>query len=115
MAKPPAKTAPKTGVKSAKPSASGAPPKSRKGVEEGPQAAFKAKAKEAVAAAESTQVWTPHRPERNWTKFEGGRKFKVNSTYEPAGDQPQAISDLVSGIKDNELDQVLLGVTGSGK
>ncbi len=59
--------------------------------------------------------WTPHRPERNWDKFDGGRTFRVASKYDPAGDQPQAIADLVQGIEDDELDQVLLGVTGSGK
>ncbi len=105
MAKSPSKTA--------KPTASKAPEK--KGVAEGPQAAFTAKLKDAVAIAEADQVWTPHRPERTWEKFEGGRKFRVVSSYEPAGDQPQAISDLVNGIRDNEMDQVLLGVTGSGK
>lgn len=42
-------------------------------------------------------------------------KFKVVSPYEPSGDQPQAIEDLAAGL-DNGLDeQVLLGVTGSGK
>src|SRR5690606_25499065 len=101
---------------SSKPQASKAPPKtSKKGVAEGPQAAFKALLKDAVATAEANTVWTPHRPERTWEKFEGGRTFKVASSYEPAGDQPQAISDLVNGIKDAEMDQVLLGVTGSGK
>ena len=58
--------------------------------------------------------WTPHRPARP-EKSEGGVPFKIVSDYEPKGDQPQAISDLVGGIKDNEMDQVLLGVTGSGK
>ncbi|MFT3723889.1 MAG: excinuclease ABC subunit UvrB [Hyphomonadaceae bacterium] len=103
----------KSPSKSAKPTAAKAPAK--KGVAEGPQAAFTAKLKDAVAIAEADQVWTPHRPERNWDKFEGGRKFRVASSYEPAGDQPQAIKDLVGGINDNEMDQVLLGVTGSGK
>jgi excinuclease ABC subunit B len=41
--------------------------------------------------------------------------YKLNSTYEPAGDQPQAISSLVHGILNKQRDQVLLGVTGSGK
>ncbi len=59
--------------------------------------------------------WEPHRPERNWTKFDGGRVFKVASSYEPAGDQPRAIAELVEGANAGELDQVLLGVTGSGK
>jgi excinuclease ABC subunit B len=42
-------------------------------------------------------------------------KFKLASDYEPRGDQPQAISQLVDGIKAGDRDQVLLGVTGSGK
>jgi excinuclease ABC subunit B len=42
-------------------------------------------------------------------------KFKLHSTYKPAGDQPQAISKLAKGIESNERYQTLLGVTGSGK
>ncbi len=42
-------------------------------------------------------------------------RFRVVSDYEPAGDQPAAIGELVAGITANEMDQVLLGVTGSGK
>ena len=42
-------------------------------------------------------------------------EFKLNSTYTPAGDQPQAIDELVDGINRNAPYQVLLGVTGSGK
>jgi len=42
-------------------------------------------------------------------------KFEINSAFEPAGDQPTAIRELVAGLKANEKDQVLLGVTGSGK
>jgi excinuclease ABC subunit B len=41
--------------------------------------------------------------------------FKINSHFEPTGDQPEAIKQLVSGIESNERAQVLLGVTGSGK
>ncbi len=41
--------------------------------------------------------------------------FKLVSDYKPAGDQPKAIAELVKGLKANERDQVLLGVTGSGK
>jgi excinuclease ABC subunit B len=59
-------------------------------------------------------MWTPHRPARP-QKSEGGRRFKLVSAYEPAGDQPQAISELVAGLEGREHDQVLLGVTGSGK
>ena len=43
------------------------------------------------------------------------RQLKVVSPYEPAGDQPTAIRELVAGIESGERDQVLLGVTGSGK
>ncbi len=59
-------------------------------------------------------MWTPHRPARP-QKSEGGRRFNLVSAYEPAGDQPQAISELVAGLEGREHDQVLLGVTGSGK
>jgi excinuclease ABC subunit B len=41
--------------------------------------------------------------------------FKINSKYQPTGDQPTAIKQLVSGLADGEPSQVLLGVTGSGK
>ena len=58
--------------------------------------------------------WTPHRPPRP-DKSEGGRAFKIVSEYEPKGDQPEAINELVEGISTQERDQVLLGVTGSGK
>jgi len=42
-------------------------------------------------------------------------KFKITSKYVPTGDQPEAISELVNGIRRGEKSQVLLGVTGSGK
>ena len=60
-------------------------------------------------------MWMPHRPKREWEKLEGGQRFKLVSDYQPAGDQPTAINELVTGIKKHEQDQVLLGVTGSGK
>ena len=41
--------------------------------------------------------------------------FRLNSSFTPTGDQPEAIKELVSGIQNDEKDQVLLGVTGSGK
>ena len=41
--------------------------------------------------------------------------FKLQSDYEPKGDQPQAIDALVRGLEDGAKDQVLLGITGSGK
>jgi len=42
-------------------------------------------------------------------------KFKIQSDFEPTGDQPQAIKELVSGLENQETYQTLLGVTGSGK
>jgi excinuclease ABC subunit B len=58
--------------------------------------------------------WVPHRPPRP-DKSEGGRRFRVVSEFEPQGDQPQAIDEIVKGVRAQERDQVLLGVTGSGK
>ena len=58
--------------------------------------------------------WTPHRPPRP-DKSEGGQRFHLVAEYEPKGDQPAAIDELVKGIGCQERDQVLLGVTGSGK
>ncbi len=48
-------------------------------------------------------------------KLEGGKKFKIISNFTPAGDQPEAIKKLVSGANEEQFNQVLLGVTGSGK
>ncbi|RAK61799.1 excinuclease ABC subunit UvrB [Phenylobacterium hankyongense] len=59
-------------------------------------------------------LWKPHRPSRP-AKSEGGQKFKLVSDYQPAGDQLTAIPELVAGLEGSEHDQVLLGVTGSGK
>lgn len=60
------------------------------------------------------KAWTPHRPQRP-EKSEGGIRFRNASPYQPAGDQPTAIAELVSGVTSDERTQVLLGVTGSGK
>ncbi len=46
---------------------------------------------------------------------EAGKKFEIVSDFKPAGDQPQAIAELVQGLDGGAKDQVLLGVTGSGK
>ncbi len=48
-------------------------------------------------------------------KLEGGKKFKIKSDFKPAGDQPEAIKKLVTGANKDQFNQVLLGVTGSGK
>ncbi|WP_342641690.1 excinuclease ABC subunit UvrB [Rhodoligotrophos ferricapiens] len=63
---------------------------------------------------EHLAMFMPHRPERP-EKSEGGIRFRLASDYQPAGDQPTAIAELVKGIGTQERDQVLLGVTGSGK
>ena len=42
-------------------------------------------------------------------------KFKLVSKYQPTGDQPQAIERLVRGVNDGDMEQTLMGVTGSGK
>src|SRR6266852_426351 len=60
------------------------------------------------------RVWTPHRPPRP-EKTEGGVRFVIESDFEPKGDQPQAIKELVEGVRRHDRSQVLLGVTGSGK
>ncbi|RZI45180.1 excinuclease ABC subunit UvrB [Candidatus Finniella inopinata] len=43
------------------------------------------------------------------------RSFQISSPFEPAGDQPQAIEKLIKGLEEKDRNQVLLGVTGSGK
>ncbi len=43
------------------------------------------------------------------------QKFKIHSKFSPAGDQPQAIAKLIAGIEEKKQNQVLLGITGSGK
>src|SRR3954463_15642457 len=66
-------------------------------------------------AEPETESFVPHRPPRP-AKAEGGKSFTLVADYEPAGDQPTAIRELVEGIAENgEASQVLLGVTGSGK
>lgn len=63
---------------------------------------------------ETGQSFVPHRPQRP-DKVEGGKPFRIVSDYTPAGDQPQAIAELVEQVRAGEKTQVLLGVTGSGK
>ena len=48
-------------------------------------------------------------------KQDAGREFKIVSEFKPSGDQPSAIFELTDGLKNSAWDQVLLGVTGSGK
>ncbi|MDC1406757.1 excinuclease ABC subunit UvrB [Candidatus Puniceispirillum sp.] len=49
------------------------------------------------------------------TRSSGRANFDLTSEFKPAGDQPTAIAELIEGIQTGERDQVLLGVTGSGK
>jgi len=58
--------------------------------------------------------FVPHKPQRP-EKSLPGKRFVIQSDYEPAGDQPTAIADLVAAAKEGDKTQVLLGVTGSGK
>ena len=97
-------------AKSAKPSAL---PETPQGVEEASaRFVFDHPATEVPSSVAS--AWAPHRPARP-AKSEGGQRFKLVSAYEPAGDQPSAIAELVKGVQAHDADQVLLGVTGSGK
>jgi excinuclease ABC subunit B len=59
-------------------------------------------------------AYVPYKPPKP-PKSEGGRRLDVVSPFEPKGDQPTAIAELVAGVQAQERDQVLLGVTGSGK
>jgi excinuclease ABC subunit B len=59
-------------------------------------------------------MFMPHKPPKP-EKSEGGQRLRIVSEFEPRGDQPQAIAELVAGVNALERDQVLLGVTGSGK
>ena len=63
---------------------------------------------------DTAQNFVPHRPQRP-EKAEGGKAFRIVADYEPAGDQPAAIAELVEQAQKGEQTQVLLGVTGSGK
>lgn len=62
----------------------------------------------AIFPAMADVIRPAHRPE-------AGKRFVLKSDFKPAGDQPEAIAALLAGIGQQERDQVLLGVTGSGK
>ncbi|HZP10417.1 MAG TPA: excinuclease ABC subunit UvrB [Methyloceanibacter sp.] len=67
-----------------------------------------------LVAGTGAPEFIPHRPPRP-EKTEGGVPLRIISDLEPKGDQPQAIAELVAQVNAHERDQVLLGVTGSGK
>ena len=60
--------------------------------------------------APAISVYRPSLPPKEF-----GRPFEVVSDFRPSGDQPRAITELVAGLRQGDRDQVLLGVTGSGK
>ena len=62
-----------------------------------------------------TEAPTTANPAQGEWKTYPGSAFELFQTYPPAGDQPVAISQLVEGMRDGEMFQTLLGVTGSGK
>ncbi len=63
---------------------------------------------------DTSATFVPHKPQRP-EKALGGRRFELVSDYQPSGDQPGAIAELVASAREGERTQVLLGVTGSGK
>ena len=63
---------------------------------------------------DTSENFTPHKPARP-EKSMGGKRFELVSEYQPSGDQPTAIKELVASAQEGERTQVLLGVTGSGK
>ena len=67
-----------------------------------------------LATARDVLPWIAEKPPRP-EKSEGGIPLTLVSDFAPSGDQPQAIAELVEGVNGDELNQVLLGVTGSGK
>ena len=67
-----------------------------------------------LAEPDTSAAFVPHKPARP-AKAEGGRPFVLSAEYEPAGDQPVAIAELVEAALNGDQTQVLLGVTGSGK
>ncbi|WP_395623207.1 excinuclease ABC subunit UvrB [Sphingomonas daechungensis] len=67
-----------------------------------------------LAEPETGEAFVPHKPARP-EKAEGGKRFRIQSDFEPSGDQPLAIKELTEAVTEGERSQVLLGVTGSGK
>ena len=67
-----------------------------------------------LATARDVLPWIAEKPPRP-EKSEGGIPLTLVSDFAPSGDQPRAIAELVQGVNGDELNQVLLGVTGSGK
>jgi excinuclease ABC subunit B len=68
-----------------------------------------------MTPAETVPLLQPHPAAPVREKLEGGRRFVLKSDFQPAGDQPTAIEELVAGITGGDQNQVLLGATGTGK
>jgi excinuclease ABC subunit B len=62
-----------------------------------------------------TFLSNPAEDVRTRLKLEGGKRLRMNTDFEPAGDQPTAIRELSAGVMAGDRDQVLLGATGTGK
>ena len=62
-----------------------------------------------------TFLANPAEDVRTRLKLEGGKRLRMNTEFQPAGDQPTAIRELSAGVMAGERDQVLLGATGTGK
>ena len=62
-----------------------------------------------------TFLANPAEDVRTRLKLEGGQRLRMNTEFQPAGDQPTAIRELSAGVLTGERDQVLLGATGTGK
>ncbi|KIC32615.1 excinuclease ABC subunit UvrB [Leisingera sp. ANG-S5] len=67
------------------------------------------------AHSDKTMPMMTQRAPQQRPKLEGGKRFVMNTTFDPAGDQPTAIKELSEGVLDGERNQVLLGATGTGK
>ncbi|MFL4468863.1 excinuclease ABC subunit UvrB [Tateyamaria armeniaca] len=62
-----------------------------------------------------TFLANPAEDVRTRLKLEGGQRLRMNTEFQPAGDQPTAIQELSAGVMAGDRDQVLLGATGTGK
>ena len=66
-------------------------------------------------AANAPILHAPAEDVRERAKLEGGKALVMHTPFQPAGDQPTAIAELSSGVREGERNQVLLGATGTGK
>jgi excinuclease ABC subunit B len=62
-----------------------------------------------------SEISVLNKPMESRDKLEGGQPFILHTPFQPAGDQPTAIKELLQGLRDGDQNQVLLGATGTGK